>query len=114
MPSTTTCRLGDVVLLDVEFIDRRGSKRRPAIVVSNDDYNRSSRDAVIVPLSSSTAPLRLGDWRLNDWESAGLVRASVAKGRPLTTAQRRIERKLGRVSGADLEGVLSSLRAIFA
>ena len=112
MPSTTICRLGDVVILEVEFIDRRGAKRRPAVVVSNDDYNRTSRDAVLVPLSSSTGPLRPGDRRLTDWVSAGLVRASVAKGRPLTAAQRRIERKLGRVSEADLAGVLASVRSI--
>ncbi len=112
MPSTTTCRLGDVVILEVQFIDRRGAKRRPAVVVSNDAYNRTSRDAVLVPLSSSRGPLRPGDWRLIDWKSAGLVRASVAKGRPLTAAQSRIERKLGRVGEADLEGVLAGLRAI--
>lgn len=112
MPSTTICRLGDVVILEVEFIDRRGAKRRPAVVVSNDNYNRTSRDAVLVPLSSSTGRLRPGDRRLMDWESAGLVRASVAKGRPLTAAQRRIERRLGRVSEADLAGVLAGLRSI--
>ena len=65
-----------------------------------------------MPISSSPVPLRLGDWRLNDWAGAGLLRASVARGRPLTTAQRGMERKLGRVSGPDLEGVLSNVRAI--
>lgn len=112
MPSTTTYRLGDVLLLEVAYTDLQGAKRRPAVVISNDEYNRASPDAVIVPLTASGARLRMGDFRIANWSSAGLMRPSVARARPTTVARGRIERKLGRVSEADLAGVLSSVRSI--
>ena len=54
-PSTTTISLGDVLLVQVAFTDLSGSMKRPAIVVSNDEYNESGFDAVIVPLTSRTS-----------------------------------------------------------
>ena len=112
MPSTTTCRLGDVLLLEVAYTDLQGAKRRPAIVISNDEYNGASPDAVIVPLTASGAHLRMGDSRIASWSSAGLMRPSVARARPTTVARSRIERKLGRLTAADLQGVLAGLRTI--
>ncbi|MFO0840215.1 MAG: type II toxin-antitoxin system PemK/MazF family toxin [Phycisphaerae bacterium] len=43
---------GDVVLVLYPFTDMTGSKVRPAIVVSNDAFNRGE-DLVFVPVSSS-------------------------------------------------------------
>lgn len=112
MPSTTTCRLGDVLLLEVAYTDLRGAKRRPAVVVSNDEYNETGADAVIVPLTASATRLRMGDYQITGWSSAGLMRPSVARARPTTVARNRIERRLGRLAAADLAGVLAGLRAI--
>ena len=112
MPSTTTCQLGDVLLLEVAYTDLRGAKRRPAVVVSNDEYNETGADAVIVPLTASATRLRMGDYQIASWSSAGLVRPSIARARPTTVASSRIERRLGRLATADLEGVLAGLRAI--
>ncbi len=111
-PSTTTISLGDVLLVQVAFTDLSGSMKRPAIVVSNDEYNESGLDAVIVPLTSRTSLLRPGDYRIGDWSSAGLARASVARAKPTTVARRMIERRLGTATAADLTGILSSLRSI--
>ena len=112
-PSTTPCSLGDVLLLNVAFTDLSDVKRRPAVVVNTDEYNGSCPDAVIVPITSRVAaPLRLGDSRIADWPSAGLVRASVAKGKPTTVARSTIERKLGSMASDDLRGVLANLKAI--
>ena len=111
-PSTTTISLGDVLLVQVAFTDLSGSMKRPAIVVSNDKYNESGLDAVIVPLTSRTGSLRPGDYRIGDWSSAGLARASVARAKPTTVARRMIKRRLRTATPADLTGILSSLRSI--
>ena len=112
MPSTTTYRLGDVLFLEVTYTDLRGAKRRPAVVVSNDEYNANGADIVIVPLTASATRLWTGDYRIADWSSAGLLRPSVARARPTTVTQRRIIRRLGRLTAADLAGVLAGVRAI--
>lgn len=112
-PSTTPCSLGDVLLLNVAFTDLSDVKRRPAVVVSTDEYNLTCPDAVIVPITSRIPErLRLGDHRIADWSGAGLVRASVARGKPTTIARSMIERKLGSMASDDLRGILASLNEI--
>jgi mRNA interferase MazF len=44
---------GDIVLIPIPFTDLSSQKRRPVIVISNDAYNRSGADVVVVALTSS-------------------------------------------------------------
>jgi len=44
---------GDIVLIPVPFTDLFSQKRRPVIVVSNNDYNRKSSDMVVVAMTSN-------------------------------------------------------------
>ena len=66
---------GDVVILD--FVGATGVKRRPAVIVSSDEYNQSHLDVVLGVLTTS---IRLAttsaDHVLKDWKSAGLRQPS--------------------------------------
>ncbi len=42
----------ELVLLPYPFSDQGGSKVRPAIIVSNDNYNKKSQDCVMIPLTT--------------------------------------------------------------
>ena len=42
----------ELVLLPYPFSDQGGSKVRPAIVVSNDNFNKRCEDCVLVPLTT--------------------------------------------------------------
>jgi mRNA interferase MazF len=44
---------GDIVLIPVPFTDLSSTKRRPVIVVSNDDYNQQRQDIVVVAMTSN-------------------------------------------------------------
>jgi mRNA interferase MazF len=44
---------GDIVLIPVPFTDLSTRKRRPVIVISNDDYNRKTADVVVVAMTSN-------------------------------------------------------------
>ena len=46
---------GDIVLIPIPFTDLTSHKRRPVIVVSNDAYNRTSADMVVVAMTSNPA-----------------------------------------------------------
>jgi mRNA interferase MazF len=48
---------GEIVLIPVPFTDLSAQKRRPVIVVSNDRYNRSSRDMWVVAMTSNLSTL---------------------------------------------------------
>jgi mRNA interferase MazF len=45
---------GDIVLIQIPYSDLSQQKRRPALVISNDDYNRSSADVIVVALTSNS------------------------------------------------------------
>ena len=44
---------GDIVLIPVPFTDLSSQKRRPVIVVSNNDYNLTTSDIVVVAMTSN-------------------------------------------------------------
>ena len=46
-------RRGDIVILDVPFSDRTGSKVRPALIVQDDDLNQHLTDTIIALITSS-------------------------------------------------------------
>lgn len=42
----------ELVLLPYLFTDKEGSKVRPAIIISNNDFNKKCQDCVMVPLTT--------------------------------------------------------------
>lgn len=66
---------GEIVL--VNFQGARGIKRRPAVVVSTENYQRTLPDVVLAVITtqidSAGAPT---DYLLKDWQAAGLLKPS--------------------------------------
>ena len=88
------------MLLSFPFSDLKTSKVRPAIVLSNDRYNRRSEDFVAVPLTSN---LTFRDYALlitnGDLESDRLIVESKAKvDRIFSVSQKLVRMKIGRVN----------------
>jgi mRNA-degrading endonuclease toxin of MazEF toxin-antitoxin module len=44
---------GDILLVPIPFTDLSAQKRRPVIVISNNAYNQSSSDLVVVAMTSN-------------------------------------------------------------
>jgi mRNA interferase MazF len=89
----------DIVLLPFPFSDLQSSKVRPALVLSNDRYNRRSADFIAVPLTSN---LKLRDYTIlitnGELESGNLIVASKAKvDRIFSVSQQLVRMKIGRV-----------------
>lgn len=47
---------GEIVLIPVPFTNLTSARRRPVIVISNDLYNQSTRDMVVVAMTSNLTP----------------------------------------------------------
>lgn len=107
----TSYRRGDVVLVDVEFTDRSGSKLRPAVVPSTFEYHQMGRDVVNAPITSNlnTTP-HLGDHRIAAWERAGLLVPGIVQAKPATLDEAFIRRQIGSLVAVDLAGVEVGLR----
>ncbi len=44
---------GDIVLIPIPFTNLSSQKRRPVIVISNDSYNQTTPDVVVVAMTSN-------------------------------------------------------------
>ncbi len=47
----------DIVLIPIPFTDLSSSKKRPVVIVSNDIYNESFQDVVVVAITSNLEPV---------------------------------------------------------
>jgi mRNA-degrading endonuclease toxin of MazEF toxin-antitoxin module len=117
MPSTTTYRRGQVVVVNVPFTGQTGSKPRPALVVSVEALHAKLLDVIVCPISSQPRYYRKpgpGDYPLKHWKRIGLRHPSTARlSNILAVEKRLIKRVLGTVHPEDLAQVQNGLRAAF-
>jgi mRNA interferase MazF len=91
---------GDIVLIPVPFTDLSSQKRRPVIVVSNNAYNRTSADVIVVGMTSNPAASPHG-FRITSADlSEGVLNrpGTVRVDKIYTLAQTIIVKKFGKVS----------------
>lgn len=111
----TTYAKGDVVLVAMNFTDRSGSKLRPAVVVSGEDYNRRTPDVLIASVTGNLGAVpHPGDHRIGAWESAGLLKPSLAQTKLATVEASIIRRKIGRLDPEDLSSFSLGLKRALA
>jgi len=117
MPSTTTYKCGQVVVVSVPFTGQSGSKPRPALVVSVEGFHRTLLDLIVCPISSQPRYYQRpgpGDHRLQHWKSVGLRHPSTARVSNLLAVEKKlIKRVLGALHAEDLARVQDGLRAAF-
>lgn len=99
---------GDVVIVD--FPGVQGVKRRPAVVVSSKLYHAHRPDIIVGLITgqvhSSNSPT---DWRLQEWDTAGLRKPSAFRSFLFTPTQQEVIARIGRLSPADWAGVQESI-----
>lgn len=96
---------GDLVVVPFPFTDSTATKRRPALVLSNSEFNQANGHLVLVMITSAKHSIWTGDVKLQDWRGAGLPQASVVRLKLFTLDVRFVLRKLGRLSASD-EGLV--------
>ena len=113
MPSTTSYDFGDVVLVPFPFTDQTATKKRPAVVVSSDAYNKSKRDVLLMAITSQLSGYaRFGEVVLADWKAAGLLKASTIKPILTTIEKSLIIRTLGKLTEPDLSALKDALKIV--
>lgn len=114
MPSTTTFRRGQVIVVNVPFSDASGAKPRPALVVSPETFHRHLPDLLVCPISSQPRFHRrpgVGDHPLQHWRAAGLRHPSTVRvSKFLSVDKQIIKRVVGTLSREDVVRVDTGLR----
>jgi mRNA interferase MazF len=104
------CVRGDIVLVGFVFSDESGRKVRPALVISPPAYQRARGEVIVAAITSNVRRRLFADHLLADWKAAGLLFPSVATAIVRTVKGTMIDRKLGSLTGADLQAVERQLR----
>ena len=105
---------GDVILVPFPFSDQTTTKKRPAIVVSSNTYNNILQDIVIMAITGQIrSHLGVGEFLIEDWQDAGLLKPSAVKSAVSTIEQRLVMKILGRLSSKDLSTLEKALKELF-
>ena len=99
----TSYKQQDVVLVDFGFSEGAGSKKRPALIISGDSYNRGRQEVIIAAITSNTARVLFGDTKISGWQAAGLLYPSLVTVIIRTVKTNLILRKLGILPKPDFQ-----------
>ena len=105
----------EVVLLPFPFTDLKGKKVRPAIVISNDNFNNKSGDCIMVPI---TSVIRDEHYSIlinqEDLSSGKLIRPSRIKIDKIFSVEKKLViMKIGTINNELFERIKSELYKIF-
>ncbi len=107
------CEPGDVAVVPFPFSERRGTKRRPAVVLSESAFNRESGHTILAMVTTRTRPAWPGDAAIRDLRRAGLPKPCIVRLKLFTLDNRLILRRAGSLGGADRKAVVRGLAACF-
>ena len=110
----TTYRKWDIIIVPFPFTDLTTVKKRPALVVSPDNYNKSGQDVVIAFLTSrmDVSP-RFGDYRIRFWQESGLPTASLLRMKYATIDREIILKRIGRLCEKERGSVRAAIQRFF-
>jgi mRNA interferase MazF len=110
---TVPYAFGDVILVRFPFTNQVAFKQRPAVIVSNQLYNGSKPDAVMMAITSQMrASAALGEVWLADWQGAHLLKPSAVKPVFATIEQGLIVRQLGTLQAKDKQALAEAISAV--
>jgi mRNA interferase MazF len=104
------CNAFDVVEVPFPFSDLAKAKRRKALVLSSEAFNRSNGNSVLMMITSAEKSEWLFDTSIEDLESAGLRKACVARLKLFTLDNGLLAKKVGRFSQKDQRKITAVLK----
>jgi mRNA interferase MazF len=103
-----TCDRFDVVVVPFPFSEQAGSKRRPAVVISNRNFNAAGYTVLAMITTKGHHPWP-GDHTISDLAETGLPLHCIVRLKLFTLDNRLILRQLGGLSDSDRGKVESNL-----
>ncbi len=104
----------DIVVVPFPFTDRATTKRRPALVLSNAQFNQQAQHAVMAMITSADQFAWLGDCPIHDLTAAGLTTACLVRLKLFTLDERLVIRRAGALAAADQKKLQTNWRGLLA
>ena len=109
MKFTTTYRKWEIVLVPFPFTNLSTKKKRPALIVSTNEYNNKSDVVIAFITSKLDLDYRFGDYKIQNWLTANLPKPSMIRMKFATIDKSIIIKKLGRLDKIDIEEFMKLL-----
>lgn len=103
-----TCEAWDMVVVPFPFTDSSLAKRRPAVVLSREEFNREAGHSLLAQVTKAKKSVWPGDVLL-DYQQAGLPERSIVRMKLFTIDNRLILKRIGRLTTTDRQEVIRSL-----
>jgi mRNA interferase MazF len=104
---------GDVIVVPFPFTDQTTTKKRPAVVVSSEAYQRERPDLILMAITSQIHPApTVGEVAVVHWQAAGLLKPSVIKPLLTTIEASLVIRQLGKLHADDQDSLRKVLAAV--
>lgn len=108
----TKYKQGEIVLISVVFSDGKGTKKRPALIISSGNYHEKRQEVIIAAVTSNVKRILFGDTMIEKWKEAGLLYPSVVTGIFQTVKHSMIIQKLGNLSIQDFKTVQANIKEV--
>ncbi len=96
-------------MVAVPFTDRDATKRRPALVISNERFNQQHNQLVLDMITTTTDNVWPSDVSLTDWQDAGLKVPCHFRLKLFTLDQNLVVKTIGHLSSKDVQSVQAVL-----
>jgi len=103
------CDPFDIVVVPFPFVDKPASKKRPALVLSNIDFNTPGY-SILSMITTKQKPAGPGDTHITDISACGLRSPCLVRLKLFTLDNRLILRKIGKLGETDTFQVTKHLR----
>lgn len=114
MRFTMNYKKWDIVLVPFPFTNLQTIKKRPALIISPDEYNAGD-DIVILFITSNVSSFgRTGDYIIQEWKKSGLPKPSMTRMKFATIEKSIVIKNIGRLHKSDCTSLVSKLNDFFA
>ena len=105
---------GEILLVPVPFTDLSSHKRRPVLVLSNEEYNKQTEDLIVVAITSLVdAKPYIVMFSNDDMEEGNLkLNSCVRADKIYTLSQTLVVKRFGRVSPEILDMVKAMVKDV--
>ena len=100
---------GDIVVVPFPFVDKPASKKRPALVISNIDFNVAGY-SILSMITTKQHPAWPGDTQITDIAACGLRRPCLIRLKLFTLDNRLILKTIGKLGESDSLRITNHLR----
>jgi mRNA interferase MazF len=103
----------EIILVSFPFTNLISSKKRPALIVSPDEYNNEMDVVIAFITSKMDLQYRFGDYKIKNWQETNLPKPSMIRMKFATIDKSIILKKLGKLKKEDIINFKNQLIKFF-